>query len=68
MKKKEENNQEKQENTNFQFIINAQYLKDLSFENPNAPDSLKQFEEKPEIKINVDINTCLLYTSPSPRD
>ena len=57
MKKKEDNNQEKQENTNFQFIINAQYLKDLSFENPNAPDSLKQFEEKPEIKINVDINT-----------
>ena len=30
MKKKEENNQEKQENTNFQLIINAQYLKDLS--------------------------------------
>ena len=42
---------------NFQFIINAQYLKDLSFENPKAPHSLKSFNEKPEIKIDVDIKT-----------
>ena len=33
------------------------FKRGFSFENPNAPDSLKQFEEKPEIKINVDINT-----------
>ena len=33
--------------------ILAQYTKDASFENPNAPDSLR---------------SCLLYTSPSPRD
>lgn len=56
MKKKEENTKNAK-NTNFQFIINAQYLKDLSFENPNSPNSLKQFEEKPEISINVDINS-----------
>ena len=60
MKKKEGMPGESKASSNFQFIINAQYLKDLSFENPNAPKSLKQFEEKPEIKINVDINTKAL--------
>ena len=47
----------KQENNNFQFIINTQYLKDLSFENPKAPNSLKVFNSKPEIKIDVDIKS-----------
>tara|TARA_B100001057_G_scaffold407566_1_gene421496 strand:- start:628 stop:1095 length:468 start_codon:yes stop_codon:yes gene_type:complete len=46
-----------QDNKNFQFIINTQYLKDLSFENPKAPDSLKIFDSKPEIKIDIDINS-----------
>ncbi len=45
------------DNKNFQFIINTQYLKDLSFENPKAPDSLKIFDSKPEIKIDIDINS-----------
>ena len=49
-----------QENKNFQFIINTQYLKDLSFENPKAPNSLKVFNSKPEIKIDVDIKSKLL--------
>ena len=48
-----------EDNKNFQFIINTQYLKDLSFENPKAPDSLKIFDSKPEIKIDIDIK----YTS-----
>jgi preprotein translocase subunit SecB len=36
----------------------AQYLKDLSFENPNAPESLKQREKPPkvDIRINVQVN------------
>ena len=46
-----------EDNKNFQFIINTQYLKDLSFENPKAPDSLKIFDSKPEIKIDIDINS-----------
>ena len=50
-------NTSKQENNNFQFIINTQYLKDLSFENPKAPNSLKVFNSKPEIKIDVDIKS-----------
>ena len=35
--------------------ILGQYLKDLSFENPNAPQSLSQ-EAQPEISISVNVN------------
>jgi len=34
--------------------INAQYVKDLSFENPHAPQSLTQ-QLQPEVGINVDV-------------
>ena len=34
--------------------ILGQYLKDLSFENPNAPQSLSQ--ESPEISVSVNVN------------
>jgi preprotein translocase subunit SecB len=34
--------------------INAQYIKDLSFENPRAPQSLTQ-QIQPEVAINVDV-------------
>lgn len=36
--------------------ILAQYIKDLSFENPGAPQSLKAREKAPEININVNVN------------
>jgi preprotein translocase subunit SecB len=35
--------------------ILAQYVKDLSFENPNAPASL-QMQGQPKIEINVNVN------------
>jgi len=35
--------------------ILAQYIKDASFENPNAPDSLRQDQGTPEISINIEI-------------
>ncbi|MEQ9641639.1 MAG: protein-export chaperone SecB [Alphaproteobacteria bacterium] len=35
--------------------INAQYLKDLSFENPNAPQSLAQQSGPPQIQVSVDV-------------
>lgn len=38
-----------------QLIINAQYIKDLSFENPNAPTSLRQQNTPPAVEINVDV-------------
>ena len=34
------------------LFINAQYLKDLSFENPNPLDAYQK-NEKPDIKVNV---------------
>ena len=37
------------------LIINAQYVKDLSFENPRAPQSLTQPSVAPDVAINVDI-------------
>lgn len=36
--------------------ILAQYVKDLSFENPNAPGSLRPREKAPEINININVH------------
>lgn len=33
--------------------IHAQYVRDLSFENPNAPDALRAGEKPPEMDINI---------------
>ena len=38
-----------------QLILNAQYIKDMSFENPRAPQSLVQPAAQPEVEINVDV-------------
>lgn len=38
-----------------QLIVNAQYIKDLSFENPRAPQSLRQQQGQPAVDINVDV-------------
>lgn len=38
-----------------QLIVNAQYIKDLSFENPRAPQSLMQQAGPPNVEINVDV-------------
>ncbi len=35
--------------------IRAQYVKDLSFENPNAPQSLFAANQRPAIDVNVDL-------------
>ena len=39
---------------NGSVLVNAQYIKDLSFENPKAPDSLLS-NEKPEVDVSIDI-------------
>ena len=36
------------------FAINAQYVKDLSFENPNIPGLLK-LEAEPSVEMNIDV-------------
>lgn len=43
--------------------ILAQYIKDLSFENPGAPKSLGPREKAPEININVNVNANPLSES-----
>jgi len=35
-------------------IVNAQYIKDLSFENPNSPSNLI-IEEQPSINVSLDV-------------
>jgi preprotein translocase subunit SecB len=42
-------------NTAPQLMVLAQYIKDLSFENPNAPRSLQQTVQ-PQINIAVNVN------------
>lgn len=37
------------------FAVRAQYIKDLSFENPNAPQSLTVQTERPQLDVNVDL-------------
>src|SRR5579862_627925 len=44
------------------LIVNAQYIKDLSFENPRAPQSLTQQASAPSVDINVDVNAQPLNT------
>ncbi len=43
-----------------QLVVNAQYVKDLSFENPRAPQSLMQQAQPPEVQIGVDVKAQAL--------
>lgn len=49
-----------QDNANQQalppIVINAQYIKDLSLEIPNAPEIFKEMNRAPDVKINVDVS------------
>jgi preprotein translocase subunit SecB len=38
-----------------QISVATQYVKDLSFENPNAPQSLQPQDGRPSIDVNVDV-------------
>lgn len=38
-----------------QLNVLAQYTKDLSFENPNAPASLGQQQQQPAINIQINV-------------
>ena len=43
-----------------QIVVHSQYVKDFSFENPNAPKTLMNTEGQPEIEINVNVNANAL--------
>ncbi len=38
------------------IAVVSQYIKDLSFENPGAPESLAKLEKAPEIDLSLDLN------------
>ncbi|HEX5507576.1 MAG TPA: protein-export chaperone SecB [Pseudolabrys sp.] len=46
-----------------QLNVLAQYIKDFSFENPNAPRSLNPSQNQPEIKIQINVNAAPLQGS-----
>jgi len=46
-----------------QLNVLAQYVKDLSFENPNAPRSLQQQQQAPSINIQINVNAKPLAES-----
>ena len=50
-----ENTDQKQPEQPFALQINAQYIKDLSFEAPGMPQALFSLTQAPEIKISVDV-------------
>lgn len=41
----------------FQITVNAQYIKDLSFESPNAPQIFTAMQAPPSIQMGVNIQT-----------
>jgi preprotein translocase subunit SecB len=41
---------------NARVLINAQYVKDLSFENPHAPQVLMEQKGSPDVEININVN------------
>ena len=43
------------ERANRQLVVHAQYVKDLSFENPNAPDILIESPGQPDVEIGVNV-------------
>jgi len=43
-----------------QVKVVAQYIKDLSFENPNAPSSLQPQQQQPKINIQINVNAKAL--------
>ncbi len=55
-KKTEKKEEAATEEVNPSMNILAQYVKDLSFENPHAPGSLRPREKAPEINININVN------------
>ena len=46
--------------TNRQILVHAQYIKDLSFENPNAPQVLIEGSDQPDVEITVNVAAQLI--------
>ena len=49
-----------QSNTDQQLVVHAQYVKDFSFENPNAPKVLTSNLGQPDVEISVSVGAKLI--------
>ena len=47
-------------NTDRRILVHAQYIKDLSFENPNAPRVLMEGSTQPDVEITVNVGAELI--------
>ena len=47
-------------NTDRRILVHAQYIKDLSFENPNAPRILMEGSTQPDVEITVNVGAQLI--------
>lgn len=45
------------------FFVKGQYIKDLSFENPYAPHSLMNLQDKPKIDLSISLKSYKLEES-----
>ena len=50
-----ENNTENTEQQQVAIAINAQFVKDISFEAPHVPQIFTELKSNPEINVNVDV-------------
>ena len=42
------------------LVVNAQYIKDMSFEIPGAPHILRRLSEQPQVQVNVNVQATNL--------
>lgn len=54
-KKDKENEQTSDATNNNSLVINTQFLKDFSFESPNAPAIFVEMKHAPEVSVNLDV-------------
>ena len=54
--KPEDNQNEALQANDLPITVHAQYVRDISFENPNAPDSLRSGLTNPEMDVNVSMD------------
>lgn len=45
----------REDSTQPRFALKAQYIKDMSFENPHAPASMMNLREAPRVDLNADL-------------
>lgn len=52
----EQQEQDNEQRNTPHIAVQAQYIKDFSFENPNAPASLTNLDKSPQIDLALDLN------------